>query len=195
MSKRLLSLPCIPIVAALALAACGSSDETALVEETIVASATANNPANCKRLNTQRFNEQLAGESGPGALAECEEEAEKKEGLDSVKVSKVEVDGSSATAEVALSGGGLDGQAVEVALVKKDDQWKLDEIVKFTKFDAGQLAQAFEAQVGAHPGEISHRLAACLTEAFASLSRSEAEDLRLSGSRDTFEELVEACDS
>lgn len=194
MTKRLLLLPCILIASALAFAACGgSSDETGEIEEAIVASATANDPGNCKQLNTQRFNEQLAGESGPGALAECEEEAEKEEGVDSVEVSKVEVDGSEATAEVALTGGGLDGQTVEVALAKDGDQWRLDEIVKFTSFDAGQFAQAFEDQVAAHPGEISRELATCLADAFGSLSRAEAEDLRLSGSRKAFEELVETC--
>lgn len=193
MSKRLL-LPCILTAFALLFASCGGSgDETGAIEEVIVASATANDPVNCKRLNTQRFNEQLAGESGPAALAECEEEAEKEESVDSVEVSKVEVDGSEATAEVALTGGGLDGQTVEVALSKDGDQWRLDEIVKFKKFDAGQLARAFEDQVAAHPGEINRHLAACLVEAFGSLSRGEAEDLRLSGSRKAFEELVEAC--
>lgn len=194
MSTRLLLLPCILIVSALALAACGSSsDETGEIEEVIVASATAYDPVNCKKLNTQRFNEQLAGESGPTALAECEEEAEKEEGVDSVEVSKVEVDGSDATAEVALTGGGLDGQTVEVALTRDGDQWRLDEIVKFTNFDADRFAQAFEDQVAANPGEISRQLAACLVEAFGSLSRGEAEELRLSGSRKAFEELAETC--
>ena len=193
MSKHLLLLPCALIVA-LALSACGGGDdETGEIEDVIVASAVADDPANCTKLNTQRFNEQVAGESGSAAVKECEEEAEKEEGLDSVEVSKVEVDDSSATADVALRGGGLDGQAVEVALVKDGDQWKLDEIVRFTKYDAAQLAQAFEDEVAAHPGEISRQLASCLAETFSSASRGEAEELRLSGSRDTFEELVEAC--
>ncbi len=196
MRKRLLLPLCILIATALVLEACGSNGgEEGQVENAIVASATAFNPANCKRLNTQRFNEQLEGESGPAAVQECEEDAEKEEGPDSVEVSKVEIDGSEASAEVAVSGGGLDGQAIEVALVKDGGQWKLGEIVKFTKFDPGRMARAFEDQVAAHPGEINRQLAACLTEAFASASRAEAEDLRLSGSRKAFDELVEACAS
>jgi hypothetical protein len=194
LSKRLLFLPCVAI-AALALAACGSSDETAEIEDVIVASATADEPANCTRLNTRHFNEQIAGVSGTAAVRECEEEAEKEEGLDSVEISKVEVDGSDATAQVALTGGGLNGQSIEVALIEDGDQWKLDEIVKFTKFDASQMAQAFEAQVNANPGEISRQVVACLADAFASASRVEAEELRLSGSRDAFEELFEGCTS
>ncbi len=194
MRKRLLCLLSAVIVFALVLSACGSSsDETGEVEKVIVASATANNPANCTKLNTVGFNEQLAGESGDAAVEECEKEAENNEGLDSVRVSKVEVDGSEATAAVALSGGGFDGQAIEVSLVKNGDQWKLDEIVKFTKFDPKQLAQAFETQVAKHPGELSNRLASCISDAFASASQEEAEELLLSGSSKAFEGVAEAC--
>lgn len=194
MRKRLLFLPSVAVVLALALSACGGSgDETGIVEKVIVASATADDPVNCTKLNTLKFNEQLAGESGDAAVEECEKEAENEEGLDSVRVSEVEVDGSDATATVALSGGGFDGQTIEVALVRNGDQWKLNEIVKFTKFDASQLARAFEAQVAKHPGELSNRLASCIADTFASASQKEAEELLLSGSPKAFEGVAEAC--
>lgn len=197
MRKRFPVLFSLLVVSALAFAACGgsSSDETGEVEKVIVASATANIPANCTKLNTLRFNEQVAGESGDAAVEECEEEAEKKEGLDSVRVSEVEIDGSDATAAVALKGGGFDGQAIEVALVKKDDQWKLDEIVKFTKFDPTKLAEAFEAEVAQHPGELNKSLASCIVDAFAASSREEAEELLFSGSSKALEDVIEGCSS
>lgn len=94
---------------------------------------------------------------------------------------------------MAVSGGGFDGQAVEVALVKNGDQWKLNEIVKFTKFDSKRLAQAFEEQFGKHPGELSNSLASRLVDALAATSREEAEELLLSGSPKGFEGLFEAC--
>jgi hypothetical protein len=192
--KRLLLVPCVFVVFAVMLTACGSSsDETGEVEDVIVASATADKPVNCTKLNTLRFNEQVAGESGEAAVEECEEEAEKEEGLDSVRVSEVEIDDSDATAMVAMSGGGFDGQAIEVALVKNGDQWKLDEIVKFTKFDPKQLAKAFEEEVAEHPGELSNSLADCIAGAFAASSREEAEELLLSGSSKALEDVVEGC--
>lgn len=69
---------------------------------------------------------------GAEAVKTCEKEASEESGAESASVSNVEVDGSKATADVALTGGSLDGQGVEVALVKQGDQWKLDEITGFT---------------------------------------------------------------
>ncbi|HWI97181.1 MAG TPA: hypothetical protein VNS60_14060 [Solirubrobacterales bacterium] len=122
MRVRLLLLPCILILSALAFAACGSSGgDDGEIEEVIETSATSTDPADCKKLNTQQFMEQTTQESGEAAVKSCEEEAKKEEGAKSVSVSTVEVDGSDATAEAALSGGNLDGQKLELALVKDGD--------------------------------------------------------------------------
>lgn len=105
MSKRLLLLPCILIFAGIFFAACGSSGgDEAEVKEVIEKSATTTDPADCKKLQTQKFMEQTSEESGQAAVQECEEEAKKEEGAKSVDTSEVEVDGSSATAHVALTG-------------------------------------------------------------------------------------------
>jgi ABC-type glycerol-3-phosphate transport system substrate-binding protein len=193
-SKRLLLLPCIAILAALSLAACGSGgDESGEVEEAIETSATTTDPADCKRLETQRFMEQTSGESGKAALQECEEEAEKDKGAESVKVSSVEVDGAKATGDAALQGGTLDGQTVEVALVKDGEQWKLDEVVKFTKFDQGSLVQFFEEQFADPQNEVPPRLANCIIEAVEEGTQGEVEELIFSGSRKPLEEVAESC--
>lgn len=195
MSKRLLLLPCLLIVAALALAACGSSDgEESKVEEVIETSATTTDPADCEKLQTQQFMEQISRESGRAAVKACENEARGDEGADAVTVSAIEVEGSSATAEAALEGGSLDGQTVEVALVEDGDQWRMDEVVKFTDFDQEHLVEGLETQLS-ESNETNSKLASCFVEAFKQASTSEVEELMFGKSAQALEELFETCAS
>jgi hypothetical protein len=194
--KRLLLLPCLLIVSAFVLAACGSSsNEEGDVEVAIETSATTTDPADCKKVNTQQFMEQVTRESGEAAVEECEEEAKKDEGSDSVSVSNIEIDGSNATAETALSGGNLDGQTLEVELVRDGDQWKMNEVVEFTDFDQDKLVGALEDQFAENSSEIDPKLAACFIEAFKQGSEEEVEELLFKGPVDALEELFETCSS
>jgi hypothetical protein len=195
--KHLLLVPCLLILAAVALAACGggggSSDE-GQIEETIETSATTSDPSNCTELETQAFVEQNTGTQGGAAVKECEEEAEEgEETAESVDVSNVSVNGEEATAEVAFSGGSLDSQAVEVGLVKEGDNWKLNEILGFTEFDAAKLAESLQNKFAEEKEAIPANLATCIVEAFSEASQSEAEELTFSGSSKPIEELAEAC--
>lgn len=196
MSKRLLLLPCLLLLSALALAACGSSggsDETSKVEETIETAATNTDPADCSKTQTLHFMEQTNSESGKTAQKSCEEEAENEEGAKSVKISNVEVDGSDATAEVVLAGGNsLEGQTLEVALVKDGDQWKLNEVVKFTKFDKAKLVESFEGEIE-KSGEASSKFAACFIEAFEEADQGEIEKMLFGGNEKGFEEIAKNC--
>ncbi|MFP5388389.1 MAG: hypothetical protein ACLGG5_03720 [Thermoleophilia bacterium] len=195
MSKRLVLL-CVLLVPTLALSACGGgsgSGDESKIEEAIEASATAATPAACTEFQTQKFTEQTTQESGKAAVEQCEEEAEKEEGASSVKVSNVSVSGSDATAEAALSGGGgLDGQTVEVSLVKEGDQWKLDEAVKFTKFDQGKLVEGFEREIE-KSGEVSSKFATCLIGALKQIDQTETEELFFHSSGQGFEEIAKEC--
>lgn len=193
MSKRLI-FPCVLLVSALAFSACGSgSSDESKIEEAIEASATASNPAACTKFQTQKFTEQTTQESGKAAVKQCEEEAEKEEGAKSVKVSNVNVSGSEATAEAALSGGGgLDGQVLEVSLVKEGDQWKLAEAVKFTKFNQAKLVETFEREIE-KSGEVSSKFTTCLIGALKQIDQAEAEELFFHASGKGFEEIAKEC--
>jgi hypothetical protein len=193
--KRLLLLPCILILSALSFAACGSSGDEGEIEEVIEASATTTNPADCKKLNTQQFLEQTTQESGNAAVESCEEEAKEEEGAKSVNVSAVEVDGSDATADAALSGGNLDGQALKLALVKDGDQWKLDKVVEFTKFNQAKLIEVLDEGLSEPGSEIDPKFASCVLEAFKQGSQAEVEELLFGKSPQALEEVFEACSS
>lgn len=196
MRKRHLFLPCLLILSALALAACGGSGgDEGEVEEVIETSATTTDPADCSSTQTQEFMEQVSRESGKAAVKACEEEAENDEGADSVTVSSVEVDGSSATAEAALAGGSLDGQTVEVELIKDGDQWKMNEVLEFTDFDQAKLIEAFEAGLLEDPNEIERGFANCIIDSFEQGSQAEVEELMFGESPQALEEVFEACAS
>lgn len=186
--------PCLLVLLALGLAACGGgSSEDGAIEGVIETSATTADPANCTELQTQTFDEQNAQTEGEEAVEACEAEAEKGEGTaESVDISNLSIDGESATAEVAFTGGGFDGQAVEVSLAKEGEGWKLDEVLGFTEYDAEKFAESFEAAAEGEP-ELSPELASCIAEAFAQASQQEAEELAFSGSEGPLEELVRDC--
>jgi hypothetical protein len=193
--KRCLVLLCLVTFFALSLTACGSSggSDESQIEEAVETSATSTDPADCTKLATQRFMEQTTQSEGSEAVESCEKDASKANGADAATVSSVEVEGSKATADATLSGGGFDGQTVEVALVKEGDQWKLDEIAGFAKFDKEKLIETFEEEFAKPSSELSEGLAACLIESFEAGSQEEFEELLLSGSAEGFEELAEAC--
>jgi hypothetical protein len=197
LSKRHLLLPCVVILSAFALAACGGSGggDEGEVEEVIETSATTTDPADCSKLQTQQFIEQISRESGKAAVEACEEEAENDEGADSASVSAVEVDGSSATAEAALVGGSLDGQTMEVELIKDGDQWKMNEVIKFTEFDQAKLVEVFEEGLLEDASEIDRGFARCIIDAFEQGSQAEVEDLVFGESPEALEEVFEVCSS
>lgn len=194
MRQRLLILTCL-LIAVFAFAACGSSsDETSEVEDVIVTSATTTDPADCEKLQTQQFMEQISRESGDSAIKSCEADAKDDEGVDGAEVSAVEVDGSNATAETTLAGGGLDGQTVEVALVKDGDQWKMDEVVKFTNFDHEHLVEDLEKELS-DTNKSEAKFASCFVDAFRRAPEAEVEELIFGKSPQALEEVFELCSS
>jgi hypothetical protein len=192
--KRRLVLPCLLIVSALALVACGggNSDESE-IEEAVEVSATSKDPADCKKLSTQNFMEQTTRSEGAEAVKGCEQNATDGVGAKSVKVSEVEVDGSKATADAALTGGSFDGQSLKIALVKEGDQWKLDELAGFAKFDEAKVIEILESQFNEPSSGVSKSQASCIVESFEEAPEAELEEALLSGATKGFEEIAEGC--
>lgn len=188
-------LPLALAALALGLAACGGSDESDedKIVDVIETSVTSTDPADCEKFATQAFLEQTELSEGKEALESCEESAKDTEDdPDSVDVTEVEIDGSSATADAAFTGGSFDGQALTVALVEEDGDWKLDEITGFSKLDKDQLATSFEE---AFEGEedFDPQVAACFGEVLRELPDSQVEEVVIGGSVDPVVEIVEGC--
>jgi hypothetical protein len=206
--KRLLILPCLLILSALALSACGggSSDSTggdsssasssgpeAQIEAVVQASAIDSDPANCTKTNTQKFDEQLAHEEGAGAIKGCESEAESGDvAADSVTVAKIEVKGQAATLEATVEGGLYDGQTIAIDAVEDGGEWKLDQVTKIVKLDSAALAATFKEQLGA-TGELSDEQVGCIADGIEGSSQTEVEELLLSGSTEPLVELATSC--
>jgi ABC-type glycerol-3-phosphate transport system substrate-binding protein len=196
LNKRPLLLIVALLVSALALVACGgsgSSDE-GKIEEAIETSATASDPTNCTKLETLAFSEQSSGESGKAAIVKCEEEAKDPEGkAESVAVSEVEVDGSKATANAAITGGSLEGQTASIALVEEDGQWKLDQITGFVKLNQAQLASVFAEQLEKND-EVTPEITACIVAGIEAAPKGEAEEFVLDPANRALGELAESCE-
>ena len=192
--RRLLLLLVPALAASLLIAACngdeGSEDEDQITEA-IETAATSGEPSACTELQTQNFNEQTAGVPGPAATEACEEDAADTP-ADEVEVSNIEVDGSSATAEAALSGSILDQQTIELALVKEGEDWKLDEILGFVGFDRAAFDAGFEEELSSDE-ELPPDAAECVSQNFKALSDQEVQDFFLDPSEEEGNKLFGSC--
>jgi ABC-type glycerol-3-phosphate transport system substrate-binding protein len=192
--KKRLPVLLFAILAALALTACGSSesDEDKIVN-VIETGSTSTDPADCEALQTLNFMEQGNEGEGKEAVKECEEDATDETGNpDSVDVSEVEIEGSEASAVVAVNGGSFDGQVLAFNLVEEEGGWKLNEIEAFVTLDREKLIAAFEEGLAEAEPPVEEELAACVIEGTEEISNSELEELVLGGP-EGFVELAEEC--
>jgi hypothetical protein len=203
LKRSLWFLPLL-LIAALAPAACGGGgsstsggDEEAAIVTAIEKSATANDPSKCTELQTQAFNEQEKAASGAEATEICEEEAEEQGSpAKSVDVSNVKIDGEKATAEAAIGGSALNGQTVELELVKEDGDWKLNQFLQFAKFSAAALGEAIEEALASEAGEeVPAELGECIAAGVGKLSQAEAEEVAFEGNLKIIETIAAGCQS
>jgi hypothetical protein len=193
--KRLLVPLALLALASVALAACGGGGSSAEAEvtEVIEQAATTKDPSNCTKLQTLRFTEQNAGESGKAAIKSCEEAAKEEEEAEEAKVSNVSVNGEKATAEVEFIGGSLGSQTLAVALVEEGGNWKLDQIEGFARYDGKALEETFLKRFEESPEGLTKQQYTCIAEGIGKASKAEAEAMFLSGSSTKIEALAKGC--
>jgi hypothetical protein len=181
------------VASALALAACGSSEnEEEKIVNAIETAATSTDPTDCEATETIKFMEQNSDKEGKEALANCEEEAsDPTNNPESVDVEEVEIEGEEATATVAFAGGSFDGQTLIIDVVKEDGDWKLNEVESFKTLDrqtlVGELERGFEEEKDIEP-----ELAECVIEGVEESSDAELEELVLGGP-EGFVQIAEEC--
>src|SRR5262245_61459259 len=143
------------ILAVLGLAACGSSNSNSADEDQITAAinaaAVSGDPSACTKYQTQRFVEQTNSGTGEAAVRSCEKDAPNSV-AEKVDVSDISVDGSNATATAKVTGSIFDGQTLNIALVKQNGQWKLDEFKGFENFDKAAIVAALPKEIAKEGG-------------------------------------------
>lgn len=184
------------LVLALGVAACGGGDsgesDEEQVEAAIKTALTSTDPSACGESRTIDYMEEISGSTGARAERECEEDVASRENLpSSVSISKVEIEGEKATAEVALEGGDLDGLVVTVALVEEDGSWKIDDFTDLAGLDRDRFTARIEREFekeGLGPPEVS-----CLVAALDELPQAKFEELALGDDEEGILELSHQC--
>jgi len=189
-------LACVfALAAALALAACGDDDDGGTsdedeIETVIEESVGSDDPAACTEVATLAFLEQTELARGDAAIASCVESTQDpSDDPDSVEVSEVEVDGSTATATVAFEGGSFDGQSLAVSLID-DGGWKLDRIDDLIDFDVARFGEQFAA---GPPAALPADKAQCVGDLFAAAEPDKLEGAILSGDPQQLAPYFAAC--
>jgi hypothetical protein len=159
-----------------------SAGESAAVTAAIKQAATSTDPAACTRLETQRFMEQNALVKGQNALKRCRAEApDAADNPRTTNVSNVKVQGDVATAQAAFEGGNLDGQAIDLRLVKQQGRWKLDHIDDFAKFDRKRFLTALSASLARPPSSQAPDTVKCIVGRIGGLSDSDIQGIYVNG--------------
>jgi hypothetical protein len=197
--SKLLAVLMLCFALPVGIAACGGGGGGGGGEEDAIAtaiedSATSTDPADCARYQTDNFLEQLEfPDAGQTALESCEQDAPDPAGNpDSVAVSDISVDGDTATAAAAFSGGGFDGTTFDLALVKEGDQWKLDAVTDIPVFNVEAFNQSLTEQLASDPS-IPPETAACVTDAFATAGEEEIKRIILEGDDEAFFAIFTPC--
>lgn len=190
----------VAVIASFGLTACGGSDDSSTsvssadqagITRAIQALATGSDPSACTQYATQKFVDQTNGPgSGQAALQACEKDFRTGQGAiaDSIAVSDVQVDGSTATATAKATGSIFDGQTIKVTFVKEGDAWKADVFNGFEGFDKTALVNAFTGQIqneGGSPAAVN-----CVNENLQKQSDETLEKSFTDSSDNTVEQQV-----
>lgn len=165
-----------PAPAAAPAAHAGGSGEAA-VRSVVTEAMTSNRAADCTRLYTQGFLEQLSGEIGAAAVAECRENADGDADAESVQFRRIEPKAGSYEVAITLVGGEMAGSDLGFVVAHRG-AWKIDRMLA-VDIDMDQLASAAADQAIEEGAEESS--AQCLAEHVAAADEAAYERAMLEG--------------
>ncbi len=129
--------------ASVALAACGSgsgSDASKQITDTLNTGLTTNSPTVlCTKTFSTGFVNRVYGSQAKCIAVETKN-AKTNKPATAVKVTNIKVDGGTATAVVAVTGGDQDGSGGQLSLVSQQKGWRVDDLstpLLRSEFDAG----------------------------------------------------------
>jgi hypothetical protein len=151
------------VLAPAALTACGGGGNSQDEDEITAAinkAATSGDPAACTEVQTANFTRQTSG-----SVESCKKDAANT-AADTADVTNIDVSGDSATAEAAFTGSILNGQSVNLALVKEGDTWKLDQVKGFATFNRDAFVASFDKELTSGSNPAPPQVAACVKQQF-----------------------------
>lgn len=160
------------LLAAMALASCGDDggdDEKEIADVIKRAVTTTDVKVECEETVTDDFVQRIYGDAAQCRKAERPEPGEDE--ADDARVSKVKVDGDSATARVVFVGGDTDGASGSLELRKEDGDWRVDDLgvdLLRSTVNTGLDSESQEEPALRRPAVRS-----CAKKAFADLSDDE----------------------
>lgn len=124
-----LAVVAVGVILALVLGGEDEPTEEEKVKETAAEIVKSDDPSGCTDLATRDFLQKATGESGAAAVTACEEDSNEAFG-DDAEIEEPKITGSKATVQAKIEGGQLDGEEIEMELVKEGGDWKLDDLAR-----------------------------------------------------------------
>jgi hypothetical protein len=103
------------------------------------------------------------------------------------------VRGSTATLHLKQSGNNLEGQILEVKMIRVGGRWKADEILGFFHLDRDRLIAAFK-EAFTQPGSVvPKKVASCIYYGLRHATKEEITEYLYGGSHAAINELYDPC--
>ena len=156
--------------------------DAAQIRAVVTKSFKTRDPADCARLTTQRFLEQITFERGISALTTCRENTKSSDPARSVAVSNLTIDGDAARVRAIPRGGDGAGQTATYALVRRLGNWKIDRMTALD-IDRPVFDAATRRSMQREPDALTAQQAECVITKLRSVSDDALERGLIAGDR------------